>query len=537
MPPAVAAVWREPRGLPGLDAGRRRGRPAGSRRARGCRRAPRSPTCRSPRRGAPGGPRAARRAAPGEPGVREPGRAARRPRRARPGLLRRAPRRRPVVVGGRRLPRRLGARVRRRRRGVGGLAPRRRRARGGLAGAGRAHADAGRARARRRAGRPRGARPAAGDALVPVSPSTTAAWPSARTRSARSRRSPARSAPATAPRSWSRCMRRGRPIPTRTGACSTPPAPHAHVHVLDRDLPAADKAALIEALRRLLSVHRSEGFGLTIAEAALLGKPVVATDYGGPRDWLTSVQRLAGRPLARCRSAPATIPTRADGDVGGAGPRPRGRAAACAWSASPRRRARRAARAREDVARAHDPLAVAGAAMAARLARIVRAPVAAAGGPVDARPRRGADAGARPARARRGGRRAAERCAPRSCCALAPYAVHQRLVDEELLRALRTLDERVRGLAAAPDVAGRRAGQAAPRARGLVASPAMSASQSSLASTVGVDVAGYLRGGLGLGQAARLYVAALQAAASRCGPRRSTSGCPRCTATTARARR
>jgi hypothetical protein len=33
--------------------------------------------------------------------------------------------------------------------------------------------------------------------------------------------------------------------------------------------------------------------------------------------------------------------------------------------------------------------------------------------------------------------------------ALAPYAVHQRLVDEELLRALQTLDERVRGLAAA----------------------------------------------------------------------------------------
>ncbi len=39
----------------------------------------------------------------------------------------------------------------------------------------------------------------------------------------------------------------------------------------------------------------------------------------------------------------------------------------------------------------------------------------------------------------------------------------------------------------------------------------MSASQSSLASSIGVDVAGYLRGGLGLGQAARLYVAALQA--------------------------
>jgi hypothetical protein len=32
--------------------------------------------------------------------------------------------------------------------------------------------------------------------------------------------------------------------------------------------------------------------------------------------------------------------------------------------------------------------------------------------------------------------------------AMRPYTVHQRLVDEELLRALETLDERVRGLAA-----------------------------------------------------------------------------------------
>jgi glycosyltransferase involved in cell wall biosynthesis/2-polyprenyl-3-methyl-5-hydroxy-6-metoxy-1,4-benzoquinol methylase len=39
----------------------------------------------------------------------------------------------------------------------------------------------------------------------------------------------------------------------------------------------------------------------------------------------------------------------------------------------------------------------------------------------------------------------------------------------------------------------------------------MSSPESSLASSIGVDVAGYLRGGLGLGQAARLYVAALQA--------------------------
>jgi len=35
-----------------------------------------------------------------------------------------------------------------------------------------------------------------------------------------------------------------------------------------------------------VSLHRSEGFGLPIAEAMVLGKPVVATDYSGPRDFL-----------------------------------------------------------------------------------------------------------------------------------------------------------------------------------------------------------------------------------------------------------
>jgi glycosyltransferase involved in cell wall biosynthesis len=36
----------------------------------------------------------------------------------------------------------------------------------------------------------------------------------------------------------------------------------------------------------LVSAHRSEGFGLTIAEALQVGKPVVATNYGGSTDFL-----------------------------------------------------------------------------------------------------------------------------------------------------------------------------------------------------------------------------------------------------------
>jgi len=36
-----------------------------------------------------------------------------------------------------------------------------------------------------------------------------------------------------------------------------------------------------------VSPHRSEGFGLTIAEAMFLGKPVIATNYGGTTDFVT----------------------------------------------------------------------------------------------------------------------------------------------------------------------------------------------------------------------------------------------------------
>ncbi len=63
-------------------------------------------------------------------------------------------------------------------------------------------------------------------------------------------------------------------------------------------LPAYPKVELIvgtmpdDAVQRLyhdtdcyVSLHRQEGFGMTIAEAMLAGKPVIATDYGGPSDF------------------------------------------------------------------------------------------------------------------------------------------------------------------------------------------------------------------------------------------------------------
>jgi glycosyltransferase involved in cell wall biosynthesis len=38
----------------------------------------------------------------------------------------------------------------------------------------------------------------------------------------------------------------------------------------------------------VLSLHRSEGFGLVPAEAMLLGRPVVATDFSGTTDFIDS---------------------------------------------------------------------------------------------------------------------------------------------------------------------------------------------------------------------------------------------------------
>jgi len=62
---------------------------------------------------------------------------------------------------------------------------------------------------------------------------------------------------------------------------------HPHVVLLDRYLDPADKDRLLASCDCYVSLHRSEGFGLTLAEAMFLGKPVVATAYSGNLDYMT----------------------------------------------------------------------------------------------------------------------------------------------------------------------------------------------------------------------------------------------------------
>jgi glycosyltransferase involved in cell wall biosynthesis len=53
-----------------------------------------------------------------------------------------------------------------------------------------------------------------------------------------------------------------------------------------RTLPAADSHALTACADIVLSLHRSEGFGLVPAEAMLLGRAVVATGWSGNMDFM-----------------------------------------------------------------------------------------------------------------------------------------------------------------------------------------------------------------------------------------------------------
>ena len=62
---------------------------------------------------------------------------------------------------------------------------------------------------------------------------------------------------------------------------------HPHVHLLDYYVTPDEKNGMIAAADCYASLHRSEGFGITMAEAMLLGKPVVATGYSGNLDFMT----------------------------------------------------------------------------------------------------------------------------------------------------------------------------------------------------------------------------------------------------------
>lgn len=68
-----------------------------------------------------------------------------------------------------------------------------------------------------------------------------------------------------------------------------------NVIILDAIYAQGDVLALMDACDAYVSLHRSEGYGLTMAEAMLLGKPVIATAYSGNLDFMTEETSLLVR--------------------------------------------------------------------------------------------------------------------------------------------------------------------------------------------------------------------------------------------------
>ena len=59
----------------------------------------------------------------------------------------------------------------------------------------------------------------------------------------------------------------------------------SNVTLLDAALSEDDKWVMLNSADALISLHRSEGFGLTLAESMALGKPVVTTAWSGNMDY------------------------------------------------------------------------------------------------------------------------------------------------------------------------------------------------------------------------------------------------------------
>jgi glycosyltransferase involved in cell wall biosynthesis len=80
----------------------------------------------------------------------------------------------------------------------------------------------------------------------------------------------------------------GRSFPQGLQLIAQEAAGGSNIIFLDRPMPPCEVGALYEEADVLLSLHRSEGFGLTIVEAMMRGLPAVCTNWSGNTDFFTA---------------------------------------------------------------------------------------------------------------------------------------------------------------------------------------------------------------------------------------------------------
>ena len=212
------------------------------------------------------------------------------------------------------------------------------------------------------------------------------------------------------------------------------------IEVIDRFLPVAEKDALLARADAYVSLHRAEGFGLSLAEAMLLGKPAIATGYSGNLQFMTPANSwLAGYELTPVGEGVEIYPPDAlwaEPDVDHAAALMR------EVRAGGDEVARRAERGRRDVAAAFSPEAT-GAAMRARLERLAATrPVPAVGPAVNAQPLQ--DVRDKQAYDRGEGEAGvAQTVGGKALRAARPYTFHQREMNARVLKALEDQARRI----------------------------------------------------------------------------------------------
>lgn len=79
----------------------------------------------------------------------------------------------------------------------------------------------------------------------------------------------------------------GTQVPEALAALREAVAPDPRIVVMDGFLSHEDNMGLMMLCDAFVSLHRSEGFGMGLAEAMYLGKPVIATGYSGNLEFMT----------------------------------------------------------------------------------------------------------------------------------------------------------------------------------------------------------------------------------------------------------
>jgi glycosyltransferase involved in cell wall biosynthesis/SAM-dependent methyltransferase len=224
---------------------------------------------------------------------------------------------------------------------------------------------------------------------------------------------------------------------------------HPDVQLIDRYVSREERDALTAACDCYVSLHRSEGFGFTVAEAMALGRPVIATAYSGTMDFTTPENAyLVDYELVAI--GPDAPPYPAHGEWARPDVDHAARLMRDVFDHPEQARAR-GARAQADIRERHS-LEAAGKLMRDRLARVAIgfAPSPRAHGmpgTFDAAPlRERVSHGPLTPRAARFGKpqRAARKALLR---ALKPYSAYERSIDVELIRSLEAVDRSAQAVA------------------------------------------------------------------------------------------